>query len=357
MSHRSKKQLSKISRPSISEVIKYCVMSSSSGARERLPVSSGASLDDSATSAAAVRVTARSAKQQNRRRRRTASLPSPTTVKRRSEGGESNSGTGEEEAVVSCLKRLRVTPLTDAQKTKQRQQRQREFRNKIRMALASGGSGSSGNNMGQSRKEALLAPARLVGGQDVRREDRMMARTRTRHASDSSGRAEQHLAVGSGSSSLVRSSALARSLTEVSACCGSGRQQQQMQTQQPRPCFSQMAAAAAAAAAANTDISSHTQPFNFSAMQQRRPSEGDEEEDEEVASILSGISDLAKESGGRANARSNGVFRHLNKSSRPSCAQQAKEYLDVSVNDLAGYLEDSVVFPKKMSHMAEMMYT
>ncbi len=30
---------------------------------------------------------------------------------------------------------------------------------------------------------------------------------------------------------------------------------------------------------------------------------------------------------------------------------------DVSVDDLAGYLEDSMVFPKKMSYMAEMMYT
>ena len=30
---------------------------------------------------------------------------------------------------------------------------------------------------------------------------------------------------------------------------------------------------------------------------------------------------------------------------------------DVSVDDLAGYLEDSMTFPKKMSYMAEMMYT
>ena len=44
--------------------------------------------------------------------------------------------------------------------------------------------------------------------------------------------------------------------------------------------------------------------------------------------------------------------------SSSSCAQQARqEFGDVSVNDLAGYLEDSIVFPKKMSRMAEMMYT
>ena len=41
-----------------------------------------------------------------------------------------------------------------------------------------------------------------------------------------------------------------------------------------------------------------------------------------------------------------------------TCAQQArKEYNDISVDDLAGYLEDSIVFPKNMSYMAEMMYT
>ena len=43
-----------------------------------------------------------------------------------------------------------------------------------------------------------------------------------------------------------------------------------------------------------------------------------------------------------------------------SCAAQARKtesYADVSVDDLAGYLENSIVFPKKMSYMAEMMYT
>ncbi len=40
-----------------------------------------------------------------------------------------------------------------------------------------------------------------------------------------------------------------------------------------------------------------------------------------------------------------------------SCAQEARHEQDVSVDDLAGYLEDSIIFPKKMSYMAEMMYT
>ena len=32
-------------------------------------------------------------------------------------------------------------------------------------------------------------------------------------------------------------------------------------------------------------------------------------------------------------------------------------YSDVTVEDLAGYLENTAFFPKRMSYMAEMMYT
>jgi len=40
-----------------------------------------------------------------------------------------------------------------------------------------------------------------------------------------------------------------------------------------------------------------------------------------------------------------------------SCGQQARMYSDVTVEDLAGYLDDTTFFPKRMSYMAEMMYT
>jgi hypothetical protein len=40
-----------------------------------------------------------------------------------------------------------------------------------------------------------------------------------------------------------------------------------------------------------------------------------------------------------------------------SCGQEARMYSDVTVEDLAGYLDDTTFFPKRMSHMAEMMYT
>ena len=42
---------------------------------------------------------------------------------------------------------------------------------------------------------------------------------------------------------------------------------------------------------------------------------------------------------------------------RKSSVPRRRAVDDVSVDDLAGYLEDSMIFPKKMSYMAEMMYT
>lgn len=44
-----------------------------------------------------------------------------------------------------------------------------------------------------------------------------------------------------------------------------------------------------------------------------------------------------------------------NDSSEKTCSQQARD--DITVDELAGYFENFVYIPKKMSHMAEMMYT
>ena len=273
--------------------------------------------------------------------------------------------------IIGPLKRLKVSPTTDAQRQKQRRIQQRQFRAKLQFALQHGQLDSlllRGRGQGRGQESSSSPPTSLYASDSppsfLVRPSRLnpnitsllpknvgtslddsclhcyksqsLHHRRHRHASES----------GASSSSAASSPLQSLVAAENKA-------------------FGAVALATAQSTQSLQDFSrccSKLETFSITESR-RRKREGESFNkiqnrwdvqnisDEETSEPTVTTSSLVTEDEDDVNVRTC--------CPSSSCAQQArKEYQnDVSVNDLAGYLEDSVVFPKKMSYMAEMMYT
>lgn len=73
---------------------------------------------------------------------------------------------------------------------------------------------------------------------------------------------------------------------------------------------------------------------------------------------LQNVSPLAPERRSTLEDYSQSLHTRTLSGSPRSCSEQARVYVDdVTIEDLSGYMEYYLYIPKKMSHMAEMMYT
>ncbi|TRY66802.1 hypothetical protein DNTS_004757 [Danionella cerebrum] len=73
---------------------------------------------------------------------------------------------------------------------------------------------------------------------------------------------------------------------------------------------------------------------------------------------FTGLRDVISECEHKDNSRTSTGSNSGASSSPRSCSEQARAYVDdITIEDLSGYMEYYLYIPKKMSHMAEMMYT
>ena len=216
-----------------------------------------------------------------------------------------------------------MTPLTEAQRRKQKQKKQRDFRCKLRVVLLQGKSskrhGDSTVNANKCTKSLLRASQLSQVVSSLSLDQSSMKRHR--HSSDSAfchSEWEGHLF----------QSLSTQSLQDFSKCCKKfenfslSGESSQLQT---------------------------GNAVSFSQAQIRSVRLVDDDYDDDKDDNDVAVDEDLPES----------VVERAKPSATASCAEQARKEFqnDVSVNDLAGYLEDSIVFPKKMSYMAEMMYT
>jgi len=94
---------------------------------------------------------------------------------------------------------------------------------------------------------------------------------------------------------------------------------------------------------------------NFSRLSLEKKEKGEKEDQEEFHGHA--FTDQSRCAGKRKRSNTPEVEAQKLVGRVVSCGEQARLLTDINPDDLAGYLEDATFFPKKMSYMAEMMYT
>ena len=274
-------------------------------------------------------------------------------------GGGKPGEEAESLTVLKRLKKLRVSPISESLRKKSKLQKQKDFRVRLKTAAVKAAENKYNNN----NKNKILQPSKLnhvvtslshqlmISSSTSSSKVTAVDLQRNRHASDRSPMHHNH-------------------------------QQQQQQQHLLQHQLHRMQSVGSTQSLHDFPPSQSSQEVNFrkkfavdaenfvvfqnprisssvsGSAAKRTAVESDEEDhqvEEEVDKTASELQHVVKIQ--HHHQQHSTSFGEKKSNLQESCAQQARQLeQDISINDLAGYLEE-LVLPKKMSYMAEMMYT